>query len=267
MSEVILIIEQLKKELEKEAYVKAFALVGSQARETVYKANKYSDLEVYVVVEDDHLKEIEKKLPNITNNLGDVLFSFNHQIGFVVVYNDLFRVEISLVKLSEISSIFNRPKAQVVKVLFDRTDGELEKVLDKRPDELDYAKSFKDLMTNFWYWQIIGVQYFKKGEIYNTRAILNIHASAFIKLCELLNDPNIILLETNKRVEQFLTEEQINQLKELTVSYNSKDIKEALIKVMDIFSNTAKEVKNKYSYEFDKSIEQKVKSKLINLLD
>lgn len=266
MPEPSKIISQLKKEFEKNSSVVAFVLVGSQARETIYAANQYSDLEAYIITKDHRAKKLEQELPNLVNKLGNVLFSLKHQISFVAVYEDLLRLELPVVKQSDMVSVFNRPKAQAVKVLIDKTNGKLEKILNKRPENIGYAKIFQDKVINFWYWQILGVQYFKKGEIYNTRAILNIHASALIKLFELLNEPQIVLLETNKRVEQFLTEEQLNLLKEITVDYDLNEIKRALIKVMEIFSGLAKQIKNKYGYSYDESIEKKTKPRLLKLL-
>lgn len=260
------LIEGLTKEFSENPLVLAFTLVGSQAREDSYKATKYSDMEAYVITRDEDVEKLEKELSDLVRKFGTVLFSFKHQIGFVAVYDDLFRLELPVIKQSEMKSLFSRPKAQVVNVLVDKTDGELEKVLNNRPKTIDYAQLFADKIINFWYWEILGVQYFKKGEIYNTRAILNIHASALIKLFELLNDPSTLLLETNKRVEQFLTEEQLKLLKEVTPDYNSEHIKKSLEKVMDIFSETAKTIKEKYNYSYDESLEGKVRLKILDLL-
>lgn len=267
MPEVNKVLNDLKGKLGQLPEVLAFVLVGSQARESIYLASDYSDLEAYIIVKNNGVDNIKGHLPNLTSSLGKVLFSFNHQVGFVTVYDNLFRLELPVVKLSELPSIFNRPKAQTVKTLFDKTEGVLQKALDKRKDKIDYAKLFQNLYTNFWYWQIIGVQYFKKGEIYNTRAILNIHASALIKLAELLNNPEILLLESNKRVEHFLTEEQLNQLKNITPRYHKNEIKKALKATMDIFPLMFKQVNNMYGYKYDESIEEKVKPKLLELLD
>jgi len=57
---------------------------------------------------------------------------------------------------------------------------------------------FKDKVTNFWFWQILAVQYFKKGEIYNTRVVMGIHTSALIWMFELINDPKILYLKQQK---------------------------------------------------------------------
>ncbi len=125
---------------------------------------------------------------------------------------------------------------------------------------------FQDIITNFWYWQILGVQYFKKKEIYNSRAILNIHASALIKLFELLNNPEILLLETNKRIEKFLTKKQLRLIQKITTGYNPKEIKQALERVMTIFPGVVEEIKEKYNYPYYEKLEKKLKPRLLALL-
>lgn len=261
------IIEKLTIELQKIPSVVAFTLIGSRARDSVYSATKDSDLEAYVVAKDDDIVDIEEKLTNILKEFGEILFSFKHDIGFMAIYDNLFRVEIPVVKETEMKSLFNRPKAQTVKVLIDKTNGVLEKILDARPDAIEFSKIFDDKVTNFWNWQIIGVQYFKKDEIYNARAILNIHASTLIKLLELLNDPNILLLESNKRVERFLTVEQLKLLEEITPAYDKSAIEKSLRRAIEIFPPVFEAIKVKYDYSYDESLEEKVKSKILNLLN
>ena len=260
------LISQLQKEFNQNLLVEAFVLVGSQAREDIYKATKYSDMEAYIITKNENADTLEKQLPDILQETGTVLFSFKHAIGFVAVYEDLFRLELPVIKESGMEELFNRPKAQVVRVLIDKTEGKLEKILDSRPDEIDYAKEFDDKVTNFWFWQIIAVQYFKKGEFYNTRAVMGIHASTLIWMFGLINDPEILLLETNKRIEQFLSPEQLANIKEITPAYEKSAIYKSLTKVTEIFTRVISEVQKKYEYDFDESLEQKVKPKLQELL-
>lgn len=254
-------------ELQKNPSVVAFTLVGSQARDSIYTATKDSDLEAYVISKDNNVVFVEKELTDILNGFGKILFSFKHDIGFMAIYENLFRIEIPVIKESEMKSLFTRPKAQTVKVLIDKTNGELTSILDARPEVIDFAKVFESKVINFWNWQIIGAQYFKKGEIYNTRAILNIHASTLIKLFELLNDPNILLLETNKRIEQFLNNDQLKFLSEITPAYEKTEIKKSLLRAMEIFPPVFEDIKEKYEYGYDQSLEEKVKSRVLNLLD
>lgn len=266
MANVQKLIKGLTGEFTKNPSVVAFILVGSQVSGSAYEATENSDMEAYVITKDADALEIEKGLPDLVAKFGKVLFCFRHQIGFVAVFDDLFRLELPVVKQSEIKSLFSRPKAQVVQVLFDRTNGQIEQILSNRPETLDYSSLFADKIVNFWYWQIVAVQYFIKGEIYNTRAVLNIHASALIKLFELLNNPGILLLETNKRIEKFLSEDRLRLLREISPAYDSLKIKQALIKVMDVFPQVAEMVKTKYGYSYDESIEEKVKPLLLKFL-
>ena len=260
------LINQLVTEFEDNQSILGFVLVGSQARESIYKATEYSDLEAYLIVKDERVEEVEQSLLGTVHKLGNILFSFKHQIGFVAVYDDLFRIELPVVRLSEIAAAFTRPKAQTIRVLIDRTEGQLENVLNSRPEQVDYADQFASWITNFWYWQIIGVQYYKKGELYNTRAILHIHSSTLIKLFELYNDPDILLLESNKRVEQFLTKEQLEKISLVTPAYNEKQIEDSLREVMVIYSEIARSIKGKYGYSYNEKIEQDVKPRILDIL-
>lgn len=256
------LIFQLQNEFQQNPLVKAFVLVGSQAREDVYRATKYSDMEAYLITKDDNVEILEQQLPNILQKTGKIIFSFKHAIGFVAIYDDLFRLELPVIKESELKNLFSRPKAQVVKVLIDKTAGKLSKILADRPAKIEYAKEFENKVKNFWFWQILAVQYFKKGEIYNARAVMNIHASALIWMFELINDPKILLLETNKRIEQFLTPKQLACINDITPANNSNAVYSSITKVTKIFLDAAVEVKNKYGYEFDKSLEQKLQPKI-----
>lgn len=187
--------------------------------------------------------------------------------GAIKLINDLTEELQKNQSITAMESLFSRPKAQVVKVLFDKTNGQLDQALAKRPESVDYAGIFADKVVNFWYWQILAVQYYKKGEFYNTRAVIGINSSALIKLFELLNDPNILLLETNKRIEQFLRQDQQVLLKETSPAYDSPHIEQSLRRIMEIFPEVVRKVKNKYGYSYDESLEKKVKLKLLELLD
>lgn len=253
------LIADLTDILDKDPKVKALVLAGSFARQLVYKAERYSDVEAYIVVEDDDVPVIESGLPGVVSKLGNVIFFYKNQwAGFSTVFeDDLFRLELPIAKLSEMSTVFNRPKAQVLKVLFDKTDGALEKVLDQRPETVDWSKKLADKIPDFWYMAIVGVQYLKKGELWNSITVLRMLQSGVIKFWELQNDPAILLLEPNKRIEKFLTTEQLANLKATTPNHDQDAVKSAYLKVLDIFSQVSP----------DHEIEDKVKPGLLELLE
>lgn len=261
------IIASLVNILGKNPYVLGLVLVGSQARGKVYTASKHSDMEAYIIVKDENVEIFEKQLPDIVSKLGKVIFSYkNRWAGFSTVFEDLFRLELPIAKLSELSSVFSRPKAQTVKVLIDKTNRELEKALTNRPETIDFQKLFEERVLDFWYMVVATMQYYKNGELWDSRSGLQVLLSSLIKLMELLQDQDILLLETNKRVEQFLSDEQINLLKRVVPSYDKKQIGHSLKEIIEIFSDISKKVASKYHYSYRKDIENEIKQKLKDLL-
>ena len=262
------IITKLTEELNKNASVLAYVLVGSQARETIYQADEYSDVESYIIVKDGVAEEFKKTLPNLVNSLGEIIFSYNNQwAGFSTLFSDLFRLELPIAELNELPNVFTRPIAQEVRVLIDKTNGELEKVLNSRPETIDFEKLFQDRVLDFWYMGVVAAQYYKKGELWNTISALRVIQSDLIKLWELLQDPNILLLESNKRIEKFLSNERISLLKIINPNYDEDQVKKALLEIIEIFPRTAKEVSEKFRYTYNETLEKQVKPKLVELLD
>lgn len=252
------LINDLASILAENSKVKAFVLAGSFARQSVYKAEKYSDMEAYIVVDDENVSAMESELPEIVQKLGKVVFSYKNQwAGFSTVFEeDLFRLELPVGKLSELSSVFNRPKAQELKILIDKTNGELEKILKQRPKTVDFSKKIQDKIPDFWYMAIVGVQYYKKGELWNAMAVLRMLQSGVIRFWEFKNDPKILLLEANKRIEKFLTSNQLEKLKAISPDYDSEAVRNAFVKALEIFSEISS----------DHEIENKVKPKLLEIL-
>jgi predicted nucleotidyltransferase len=258
----------LKGKLEKNPLVLGLVLVGSFARKDIYRATPYSDMEIYIIVKNGDVKKIEKQLPSLVKSLGKVIFSYPNQwAGFSTVFEDLFRLELPITRLSELGSVFSRPTAQTVKVLIDKTEGKLEKALANRPKSIDYQELFQKKVTDFWYMAIIAVQYYKKKEIWNCRSALQVLQSSLIKFLELLQDPKTLLLETNKNVEEFLSDEQIDLLKKISPAYNKAEIKKALKKAIETFPQVFEKVAEKRHYQYNKELEKKIKPKLIALLE
>src|SRR3990167_11149985 len=131
------IISKLEAEISKKPSVIGLVLVGSYAREKIYSANEYSDMEVYVIVLDGNVSKVEKDLIEIAKQLGEIIFHYkNRWAGFSVVFDNLFRLELPVIKQSDIKSVFLRPIAQPVKILIDKTNCELKKENIGMPDTL-----------------------------------------------------------------------------------------------------------------------------------
>lgn len=262
------IISKLREKISKKPYIIGLVLVGSYARDKVYGANEYSDMEVYVIVRDRNVSKVEKDLAEIVKKLGEVIFHYkNRWAGFSVVFDNLFRLELPVVKQSDIKTVFKRPVAQPVKVLFDRTNGELQKILAKRPKSIDFEALFQETFLDFWYMGVLAVQYLKKGEYWNAKHALEVVlVPSLIKLFELLDNKDSLLLETNKRIEQFLGEERLEILREISSYYDSDKIRSTIKLCLQEFLNACEEVEKKYGYKYQRGIVDKIKPKLEGLL-
>ena len=262
------IINKLKTELLEKPYIIGLVLVGSYAREKVYTADEYSDLEAYIIVEDRDVSRIEKELIEVADGLDDVIFHYkNRWTGFSVVFDNLFRLELPIVARSDIKTVFSRPTAQPVQILIDKTNGVLEGVLDSRPKDINYEMLFQDVVLDFWYMAIVSAQYFKKGEYWNARHVIDVVlAPSLIKLFELLDNKDVLLLETNKRIEQFLSERRLNILSQVSSSYDADKIRETIKTCIHEFENACNEVEKQYGYKYQGEIIEKIKPQLDKLL-
>jgi len=260
------IITSLKNELENNDKVLGLVLVGSTVRKNIYKATVHSDIEAYIVAKDQTTEEFEQELPKIVRSLGKVLFSYKNQwAGFSVVYEDLLRLELPIVEISNLKSVFDRPKAQPITILIDKTDGKLPQILDERPTNTDIEIIFEQTVKNFWYMAIVGAQYFKKGEFWNARHVMEVSLiPAIIKLIEIEKNPDVLSLESNKRIEEFIPE-NLQSIKKLSVKYDEEEIKKSLHESIYEFSDLTKELVVKNNYKpFDP--ENELKEKILKLL-
>jgi len=262
------VISTLAEKLENNPLVLGFLLVGSHARKNVYTASHYSDIEAYIVVKDKDIKKLEKELPNLVRSLGKVIFSYKNQwAGFSTVFKNLLRLELPLVKLSDLSSVFSRPTAQDVEVIIDKTNGKLEKILSARPKTIDLERVFLDTVTDFWYMAIVAIQYYKKGEYWNARHAQEVSMiPSLIKFIELLENSNLLLLESNKRIEQLVSKKSVEMLKEICSHYEKDKIKKSLEKNIKEFSSLSVKIAEKFNYKYPTDIEKAVKPQLENLL-
>ncbi len=260
------VIGSLTDALSRNPNVVALVLAGSYARTDIYTATPHSDIELYIVVRDGKTEEVNDALPGLVSGIGRVLFSYRHAIGFVAVFDDLLRLELPVIGERGMSRTFSRPKDQTLNVLADHTGGKLSAVLEKRPDTIDIAREFRKSVPDFWYWQTVGVQYYVKGEYYAARSVLNIHASALIRLFELRNNPDLLLLETNKRIERFLTAGQLAAVKRVTPAYDPAGIRTAFLAVMDAVPAIQADIGLVYGYGYDAELARVMKPKLRKLL-
>jgi predicted nucleotidyltransferase len=261
------IINKIKKILEKDNRVVALVLVGSQARKTGYKASSFSDIEMYIFVKDKTFGGFKKDLESLPSKVGNAIFTYNNQwAGFSGVFENLQRLELPLIKISEAKNILSRPIQQEVKVLFDKGES-IEKILKTRPKSIDCASFFKNQYEDFWYMAIYTAQAIGKGEYWLARQAMSVSLHPIIiRLMELYLKPEVVNLEDRKRIEEVLSDGYLEILKEISSAYDKQSIVESFQKTLKAFSKVVRETADKQSFIYDEKKDQEIFSKIDSLI-
>jgi hypothetical protein len=196
---------------------------------------------------------VESELHTHVHQLGkEVIFCYkNRWAGLCTLYEDFLRLEIILTMKSQINEKFSRPKQQTVKVLLDRMGNELKDTLENRPDSLNYRTLYNETLRDFGYMSVVATQYFLKGEYWNTRHALEVAlVPLYIRSVFLLENQEFLLLESNKRLEQFLPAEYLKKLIKMSPSYNQTEISESLKYISREFHEIAQLIATKINTPF-----------------
>lgn len=261
------LINKIKELLLNDKRVIALILVGSYARKTIYKATIYSDIEMYIVIPDNFFDEFKKDLETLPSKIGNVIFYYNNRwAGFSMVFENLQRLELPLVKKSEANIIFSRPIHQEVKVLFDKSKT-LEKILKNRPTSINYKSFFKNQYQDFLYMTIYTAQAIAKGEYWLARQAMSVSLHPIIiRLLELHTNPQALNLEDRKRIEKILPMDDLKILKDISSNYDKDSIFKSFFKTLDIFSMVVDKIVQKQKFNYDKKKEEETFSKIKELL-
>lgn len=262
------LLTRLTSSFRKQPSVLAFVLVGSRTAHGAYNATEHSDIEAYCIVSDGSKTSFETYLNEYLKTTGSVIMTYRNQwAGICTVYDDLLRLELPVVERSLMRDTFSRPKKQPVKVLFDRTSGELAGVLDARPDSIDLKREYNYLVEDAWYMLVVSCQYYKKGEYWNARHVMEVVLiPRLVRLMQMESRSDALLLESHKRLEQFLTENHLTIIKTLSVSYDAEAIRTSLDVYLNALPGIARSVAGTYGWVYARDVEKHCTLKLSILL-
>lgn len=260
-------INKVKELFLNDKRVTASILVGSYARKTIYKATIYSDIEIYVFVRDKVFDEFKKDLKKLPPKIGKVIFYYSNQwAGFSMVFKNLQRLELPLVKLSEAKIILSRPVQQEIKVLFDKSKT-LNKIIKNRPISINYKVFFKSQYQDFWYMATYTAQAIAKGEYWLARQAMSVSLHPIIiRLLYLHTNPQALNLEDRKRIEEILPKNGLKILKDISSNYDKDPILKSFLKTLGIFSIAVDKIVQKQKFNYDKKKEEEIFSKIKYLL-
>lgn len=201
--------------------VAALVLAGSQVEGVRFVADQYSDIELYVVALDEKYSEVEKavqKTQDLFAKEAVVLAYKNQWAGWSVLFADLLRLELPVVKASE-KQVFSRPKQPKIKVLYSRPGFHLQ---TKSVGDAGDKKPIDNAIKDFWYMAVYAAQHIGRGEIWLAREAVRISLQGKIK--RLIQDLNHSDVEADKRIELVWSPSELAILKETSCAYDRQDL-------------------------------------------
>lgn len=150
MERASVIIKKVVQHLSSLEGIAALVLAGSQVKTSRFPADAFSDIELYVVAYDQEYENLEKEIQSIQKifDPSEVVLSYKNQwAGWSILFMDLLRLELPLVKASE-DNVFTKSRSEPIEILYAKHGftlkmGPVKKQKDK--------KTLEDSIKDFWY--------------------------------------------------------------------------------------------------------------------
>lgn len=221
------VIKSVVSELAKSEAVAAVVLAGSRVKGNKFPPDKFSDIELYVVAFDESYETAEKVVQSIQNIFGDqVAFAYKNQwAGWSVLFKDMLRLELPLVKASD-ESVFSRSEEQRIEILYTKENFVLtKKQLNEETQEVDTDRIYSELIKDFWYMAVYAAQHIGRGEVWLARDAVRISMQGKVKrLLQEINHSETLKLDRDRRIELTWSQEELEILRETSSAYDRNDL-------------------------------------------
>ncbi len=219
-------LEEFEEYLKKIPEILAVYYTGSTARKDW---DKYSDIDVDIVVKDKDYKKIVKMLPSLLGWWGKIKLC-NHYTGcdetYAFIGKDYLKVEIDPIKLSDVKPNW---RIKHIRIAYDK-EGALTKVFKKSQKEArselnhkEFIHFFLDTRSNLFY---IARHYMRGQRLSATSEIGSISGDLFISLGKIKGYTDY---ENLRKAEQHLTKKEWEFLKTTSCkSLKKSEVRRAL---------------------------------------
>jgi predicted nucleotidyltransferase len=243
-------LERFTERLRKIPEIRAVFYTGSTATKTW---NRYSDVDIDIVVRDKDYTRIVSRLPNLLSMWGEVRLC-NHYHGIDETYafigKDYEKVELDPIKESLLESTLQKMSGEI-RIGFDR-DGRLTRLLAKtkrnnkiNPNPKEFTHLLLDTRSNLIY---IANHYARGQKLESVEQFDGVREDLFYLLAQLKGHEDWSL---RRRAESLLTKEEFNLfMKARFHSYDKQEVKRAMQATWD------------FLYYIEKQYERKTKRKL-----
>jgi len=251
-----LIINGIQNILTSESRVKAIFLSGSLGRD---EGDKLSDIDSYVVVEDDFVNDLFKRLPQITSEIEPPMFSLrikHTKHSAVFVFSDLSELSITILSVSEIHP---SPVYENIKPLMD--DDGLVKDLMTKSKGLPSKARIETLLRieSLFLWGTLAVRKrILRNNIWDARDAVEKLRYLIVQLIDLRGGTLLGYKDIEKRLDSI----ELLKLSKTAFAYDKDALLSALSMCFDMFEGIRDELFKSYSLKPDTTSTEKIKKSL-----
>ncbi len=221
----VVIIDKVVRHLSTNSGVAAIVLAGSQVEGNKFAPDEFSDIELYVVAFDEQVETVEAEVQKIQNIFTDeeIVLSYKNQwAGWSILYNNLLRLELPLVKASN-EEAFSRSDEQKIDILYSKKGFQLKKKVAKTKN--DVHENNEEIIKDFWYMTVYAAQHIGRGEIWLARDAVRISMQGKVKrLLQEINHKDTLTLDRDRRIELTWDREELEVLRETSCTYDKGDL-------------------------------------------
>jgi len=223
--------------------VEGVYLVGSMADETM---DEHSDIDLYIVVGDEHYEEVHRERFQLAQRIGDVLSTFEvewpncQMLG--VIYRNYVEIDICYTNPGQ-AEVFN----DRYKIALDKS-GLLRKALKVKEYPRDPRSELK-VQSEFALYNLLhAINMLRRGEYWSSIRQVETLRKRTVTLAELLWNKEIG--EEYRKLETVLPTNVEKELRKSLCLYRKNEIKKSIVALTKLFCKIGEELAAKSKAEF-----------------
>lgn len=249
------ILKRVLEVLDSDNRVRAYFIGGSFASE---KADKYSDLDLYILVDDKQYKSFIKDRLEIAQQVAPVLF-YGDVVRdfhlFIVIFENMVKADLGIAPASKFVHIHTGP----FKVLLDR-DKLLSGINFKKKVPTQYlTKELEEIIQWFWYDIFVITSELCKDDLWTSHLVIERARTKLANLIRIKYAPQNEPMGYNK-LGRHIAPRELAPLMKTFYTFKKKKMINAVNTMVTIFEKEAQFLCRKYMIPYPQHLQTKVKT-------
>lgn len=249
------ILKRILEVLGSDNRVRAFFIGGSFATE---KADRYSDLDLYILVDDKQYESFIKDRLEMAQQVAPVLFYGDvvHDFHlFIVIFENMMKADLGIAPASKFIHIHTGP----FKVLLDRDKLLSDISFTKEVPIQDLKRELEAITQWFWYDIFVITSELCKGDLWTSHLVIERARTKLANLIRIRCLPQHEPMGYNK-LGRHIKSRELAPLMKTFYTFNKKKMSDAVNTLVKIFEKEARFLCRKYRIPYPQHLQTKVKT-------